>query len=163
MKEIDAGQFRPDRVRELRERAGLSRDELALLARISPETVRAAETGKRTPSARVIRALADALATTVDKLCPPAGPVALKDLRRRAGLTQRQLAETVGVSAQMVSRVEAGVYGVKDPDRWAAGYKVTRKQWVRAWEAGRAARRKRLTAKGEAQCPSTSSDSEPPQ
>ncbi|TDT93344.1 DNA-binding XRE family transcriptional regulator [Streptomyces sp. 846.5] len=162
MREIEAGRFRPERARELRERAGLSRDELAVLARISPETVRSAEIGARAPSARVIRALADALRTTVDALCPPAGRVVLRDLRRRAGLTQRQLAEKVGVSAQMVSRVEAGVYGVKDPDRWAAGYKVTRAQWTRAWEAGRAARRKKLKAKGEAegQCPGTS-ESEP--
>lgn len=141
------GVFRPSVLEELRQRAQLSRAELALLAGVSPETVRAAETGKHCPSARVLRALAEALAVPVDRLCS-AGKATprLKQLRRRTGRTQRQTAEAIGVSGQMVSRVEAGVYGVRDPARWAAGYEVSPAEWTAAWEAGREARRKEIKA-----------------
>ncbi|MEU2740953.1 helix-turn-helix domain-containing protein (plasmid) [Streptomyces sp. NBC_01136] len=141
------GVFRPSVLADLRQRAQLSRTELALLAGVSPETVRAAETGKHCPSARVLRALAEALAVPVDRLSPvgKATPT-LKQLRRRTGQTQKQTAEAIGVSGQMVSRVEAGVYGVRDPVRWAAGYQVSPAEWTAAWEAGKQARRKEIKA-----------------
>lgn len=143
-----AGVFRPDVLADLRKRAQLSRAELALLARISPETVRAAETGKRVPSARVLHAVAEALAVPVDRLSPvgKATPT-LKQLRQRTGRTQRETAEVIGVSGQMVSRVEAGVYGVRDPAPWASAYQVTPPEWTAAWEAGREARRKEIKSK----------------
>ncbi|WP_443047194.1 helix-turn-helix domain-containing protein [Streptomyces sp. NBC_00267] len=162
------GVFRPSVLAELRTRAQLSRAELALLARVSPETVRAAETGMRSPSARVLRALAEALAVPVDQLCPVgrAAPT-LKQLRRRTGQTQKETAEAIGVSGQMVSRVEAGVYGVRDPVRWAAGYQVSPSEWTAAWEAGKEARRKEIKGRkpgrrGGTAC-QPSSQPEPPQ
>lgn len=138
--------FRGDRMRELRQRDGLSRAELALLAQVSPETVRNAERGECHPSARVVRALAEALAVPVAELSPTRGTPTLKELRKRTGLTQRETAQVIGVSAGMVSKVEGGMYGVKDPGRWAAGYQVSREEWMASWEAGRAARRKTITS-----------------
>ncbi|MFP8906168.1 helix-turn-helix domain-containing protein [Streptomyces atacamensis] len=158
--------FRPDVMREVRQRAGLSRAQLAVLAQVSPETVRAAENRRHTPSVRVLRAIAEALAVPVDELCPAAGPPTLKQLRRRTGLTQKQTAQAIGVSAQMVSRVEAGVYGVRDPARWAAAYQVDRKAWTAAWEAGREARRREVQEqrdKGRGKRACRSSQPEPPQ
>lgn len=131
-------------MRELRQRDGLSRAQLALLAQVSPETVRNAERGQCAPSARVVRALAEALAVPVGELSPIRGTPTLTELRKRTGLTQRQTAEVIGVSAGMVSKVEAGMYGVRDPDRWAAGYQVTRDEWTTAWQAGRENRRRSI-------------------
>ncbi|MGW1811921.1 helix-turn-helix domain-containing protein, partial [Streptomyces sp. NPDC002078] len=48
--------FRCDLLLTRRQMAGLSCEELALLARVSPETVRRAEKGRSTPSARVVKA-----------------------------------------------------------------------------------------------------------
>lgn len=150
MADQTAGTFRADRMRELRQRDGLSRAQLALLAGVSPETVRNAETGNCRPSARVLRALAKALAVPVKELAPTQGPPSLKELRRNTGRTQKQTAEVIGVSAGMVSKVEAGMYGVRDPDRWARGYQVSRKQWLAAWEVGRTARRRAIkTGRGK--------------
>ncbi len=125
----------------LRQACGLSRAQLALIAGVSPETVRNAETGSRHPSARVTRALAVALGVPITDLSPPGGAVTLRVLRRRTGLTQRQVAEAVGVSAGMVSKVEAGMYGVRALARWAAAYGVSAKAWTAAWRAGREARK----------------------
>ncbi|MFF4709594.1 helix-turn-helix domain-containing protein [Streptomyces sp. NPDC001297] len=166
-----AGVFRPSVLAGLRQRAQLSRAELALLAGVSPETVRAAETGRRSPSARVLHALARALAVPVDRLSPVGTTTpTLKQLRGRTGRTQKETAEVIGVTGQMVSRVEAGVYGVRDPVRWAAGYQVSPAEWTAAWEAGKEARRKEIKAKpgrkpgrrGGTACQS-SSQPEPPQ
>ncbi|MGK5631295.1 helix-turn-helix domain-containing protein [Streptomyces sp. URMC 123] len=136
--------FRPERMRHHRQRAGLSLGQLALLAGISPETARKAESGARSPTARVVLSLAQALRVSADELAPSQGPVTLKQLRQRTGRTQRQVAEAIGMSAQMVSRVEAGVYRVRAPDRWAPAYQVTTDQWLVAWQAGRDAHRRRI-------------------
>jgi len=129
-------------MRELRQQRGLSRAQLALIAEVSPETVRNAERGQGSPSARVVRALAEALEVRVEELSPNRGAPTLKELRQRTGLTQKQTAEVIGVSPGMVSKVEAGMYGVSDPARWAVGYRVGREEWIKAWEAGRALRRR---------------------
>uniref|UniRef100_UPI003F49B1A4 helix-turn-helix domain-containing protein n=1 Tax=unclassified Streptomyces TaxID=2593676 RepID=UPI003F49B1A4 len=135
-------------MREVRQRAGLSRADLAVMAEISPETVRNAETGKRVPSARVAASIARALGVEVGDLAPASGEITLKQLRQYTGLTQRQTAEVIGVSAGMVSKVEAGLYGVRDPQKWATAYQVSRAVWTAAWRAGRTSRRQALATRG---------------
>ncbi|MEU1826675.1 helix-turn-helix transcriptional regulator [Streptomyces abikoensis] len=136
--------FQSECMRYHRQQAGLSLEQLALLAGVSPETVRRAESGATKPIGRVVIQIAEALRIGVEELAPsPAtGPATLKQLRQRTGQTQRQVAEAIGMSAQMVSRVEAGVYRVRDPGRWAPAYKVSPEQWSTAWQAGRDARRR---------------------
>lgn len=136
--------FRADLLLLQRREAGLSCEQLAVLAGITPETVRRAEKGPGRPSARVVRALAEALGSTVDELAPPGPRMTLRQMRQRAGSTQQEVAERVGVSTQMVGRVENGVYGVKDPDQWAAAYGVSRTRWLKAWSFGREDRRQRI-------------------
>ena len=133
--------FRSDRLRDLRTRKGLSCEQLAILAGISPETARRAEQKSRRPSGRVVAALARALDVSVDELAPVKGPLTLKQVRQRKGLTQRAVAEAAEVSTQMVSRVEGGHYGVRDRPRWAAAYQVTEDEWNQAWSHGRDVRR----------------------
>lgn len=139
--------FRPERLRDLRTRKGLSCEELAILAGISPETARRAEQHGRHPSGRVVAALARALDVSVDELAPLKGPLTLGQIRQRRALTQRAVAEAAEVSVQMVSRVEGGHYGVRDPSRWAAAYQVTEDEWSQAWSHGRDARRAALRTK----------------
>ncbi|MER7952321.1 helix-turn-helix transcriptional regulator [Streptomyces sp. NPDC096079] len=138
--------FQPSRLHEQRERARLSVEALAVLAAVSPETVRRAEQGRRKPSARVLKALADALKVPMEELAPVEGPLTLKQIRQREGITQKVMATKVGVSAHMVSRVENGVYGVREPTQWATAYGVTPSEWVEAWTAGREDRQKRIRA-----------------
>jgi transcriptional regulator with XRE-family HTH domain len=134
--------FQAARLAELRKQKGLSRGDLALLADVSPETVRSVELG-RTPSGRVARSLAEALGVPAEQLSPIGEDATLGDLRRLLGRTQRQLAEAIGVSVGMVSQTESGRYGarLRHPDLWAAAYEVTPERWARAWEAGRARHR----------------------
>ncbi|MER6845805.1 helix-turn-helix domain-containing protein [Streptomyces platensis] len=139
--------FRSSRLHELRCQANLSADQLAALSGISPETVRRVEKGDRQPSGRVLRALAAALDTSTEDLAPMSGTPTLKRLRQDKGLTQREIATAVGVSPQMVSQVERGVYGVSRPEQWAAAYGVSRKRWQAAWEAGREERRERAVGR----------------
>ncbi|MFF4291000.1 helix-turn-helix domain-containing protein [Streptomyces sp. NPDC001633] len=135
--------FRSSRLHELRCQANLSVDELAALSGISPETVRQVEKGSRQPGGRVLKALATALHTTTQDLAPTSEEPTLKRLRQEQGRTQREIAGKIGVTPQMVSQVERGVYGVSKPAQWAAAYGVSRKRWQAAWEAGREQRRQR--------------------
>ncbi|MBE9500768.1 helix-turn-helix transcriptional regulator [Streptomyces sp. GKU 257-1] len=132
--------FRPDRLREARERAGLSPEQLGVLAGVSPETARRAEGARGHPNARVARALAQALGVELDHLAPPARDLTLGQARQRTGRTQREIARALGMSVQMVSAVERGVYRARQPDRWAAAYRMSRKRWWQAWETGRQTR-----------------------
>ncbi|WP_327389151.1 helix-turn-helix transcriptional regulator [Streptomyces sp. NBC_01207] len=136
--------FRADLLLTQRQAAGLSCEELAVLAHVSPETIRRAEKGRSKPGARVTKALAEALSLPVEELAPPAPQLTLKQLRQQAGATQKEVAGRAGVSTQMVSRVENGVYGVKDEARWASAYGVSRTAWTRAWGVGRADRQRRI-------------------
>ncbi|MGW1839636.1 helix-turn-helix transcriptional regulator [Streptomyces sp. NPDC002067] len=138
--------FRSSRLNELRCQANLSIDQLAALAGVSPETVRRVEKGSRQPGGRVLAALADALRVSTQELAPPAGALTLRRIRQGKGGTQREFAARIGVSVQMVSQVERGIYGVSNPAKWAAAYGVSLKAWRSAWEAGREERRRRADA-----------------
>lgn len=141
-------QFRADLLRAKRQARGWSCEQLAVVAGITPGTVRKAEGGKVRPSPRVVKALAAALDSSVDELAPVEGPLSLRELRARRGVTQKTVAAEIGVSTGMVSKVERGKYGVKRPEAWAAAYRVSRKQWAEAWEASREAQRQRIRAHG---------------
>lgn len=140
-------QFRADLLRAKRQARGWSCEQLAVIAGITPETARKAESGTVRPSPRVVKALAAALDTSVDELAPVEGPLTLRELRTRRGVTQRTVAAEVGVSTGMVSKVENGKHGVKRPEKWAAAYGVSRTRWTEAWEAGREQQRQRIRAR----------------
>ncbi|ONI48498.1 helix-turn-helix domain-containing protein [Streptomyces sp. IB2014 011-1] len=139
-------QFLAGQLRAQREARGWSCDQLAVVAGINAATVRTAEGGTSRPSPRVVQALAAALGVPVEQLAPFEGVLTLRELRARRGLTQRDVAARVGVSTGMVSKVERGIHGVKEPGTWAASYGVSRTSWTEAWEAGRERQRQRIKA-----------------
>ena len=114
-----------DRVKKERERAGLSQTQLARICGLSGSMISCIECGKSAGSEKVLVAVARALRVNPEWLrCgsgkregdfPAPPPVAhqpfperLKQLRKQAGLSQRQLANFVGVSMAAVSCWETG-------------------------------------------------------
>lgn len=140
-------QFRADLLRSKRQARGWSCEQLAVIAGITPGTVRKAEGGTVRPSPRVVKALAAALDSSVDELAPVEGRLSLRELRARRGVTQKDVAAEVGVSTGMVSKVENGKHGVKDREGWAAAYGVSPERWTDAWDAGRETQRRRIRAR----------------
>jgi len=119
-----------ERLKTERERAGLSQTQLARMCDLSGPMISCLECGRNSGSEKVLAAVARALGVRPEWLrfgagkrendCsddlvafPPAKPQPfperLKQLRRDAGLSQRQLADYVGVSTAAVSCWETGI------------------------------------------------------
>ncbi|MEU8526425.1 helix-turn-helix transcriptional regulator [Streptomyces sp. NPDC048629] len=135
------------RARALREQAGVSVESLAAAAQMSPNTIRSAETSCHEPSPRVITAIAAALGVPPTELATRCGRPTLRDIRRRLGLSQTEMAQRIGIGRQMVSRIERGVGGVRSPRAWAAAYGLTHTQWDNAIQATRDTARQKVHAK----------------
>ncbi|MBV6700302.1 helix-turn-helix domain-containing protein [Kitasatospora aureofaciens] len=136
--------FDAARARALRLNSGVGFEDLALLAGVSPNTIRNALEGKHNPWPRVAAAIARALGVPAAELSLASGPLTLRDIRHRLGLAQKDIATRVGVCRQMVSRVERGVGGVGAPEHWARAYGLTLKQWLRAHQASQKSALKRV-------------------
>lgn len=134
------------RVRALRLESGVDIESLAAAAGVSPNTVRAAESGAHQPRPRVAAALARALGVPLEDLSSPTARATLREIRHRLGLTQTEMARRIGIGRQMVSRVERGVSGVGSPQLWAMAYGLTADQWRRALQASRDVVRQKVAA-----------------
>jgi len=116
------------RLRAERERAGLSQTKLARMCGLSGTTISCIECGKNFFSEKVLVSVSRALGVRPEWLRSGLGqregdwsvglvvipkpqpfPERIKQLRKEAGLTQRQLADFVGVSKAAVSCWETGV------------------------------------------------------
>ena len=115
------------RVRAERERAGLSQTKLARMCGLSGTMISCIECGKSAGSEKVLVSVARALGVRSEWLRSGSGtreddrsgpaifpkpqpfPERIKQLRKEAGLSQRQLADFVGVSKAAVSCWETGV------------------------------------------------------
>lgn len=142
--------FRADRLRELRMKSGLTPDDLAALVGGSRQSVFHWETGRSTPTPPVLKRLAAELDVAITVLVPlPENKLLLGDLRVRAGLTQAQAAEQLGISPTLLAEIEKGAKKVHD-ERVAALaslYGVDRATVVEVWERGRATREARARSK----------------
>jgi len=119
-----------ERVKIERERAGLSQTRLARMCDLSGPMISCLERGKSAGSEKVLVSVARALGVRPEWLrsgsgkregdwsddlaafpnaAPQPFPERLKQLRKEAGLSQRQLADFVGVSKAAVSCWETGV------------------------------------------------------
>lgn len=100
------------RIRELREEKEFSMNQLARKAGLSAAHLSEVERGLTAASLKTLEKLADVLEVPVAVLlgsaeCDPLGE-RLRRLRERVGLTQKELAEMVGVSHTLVGQVETG-------------------------------------------------------
>ena len=120
-----------ERVRTERERAGLSQTKLARICGISGNMISCIEQGKSAGSEKVQLSVARALGVRPEWLRSGSGkregdgsdglaafpkpqpfPERIKQLRKEAGLTQKRLADFVGVSTAAVSCWETGARDV---------------------------------------------------
>lgn len=132
--------FSAERLVHLRERAGLSRGELARLAGVSLGAVQSWETGRATPQV-------DTLAKAVAALGVSMGDIVLiepdqrylGDLRVFAGMTQPQLAAKAAMSTTALSSVELGHARLTDEvaKRLAAALENSVQEVVDAYERTR--------------------------
>jgi transcriptional regulator with XRE-family HTH domain len=116
------------RIRELRKRANLTLRDLARRIGVDFSYISKLENGQLPPPSEVvISRLAQALGTDYDELIELSGRLPadiarivknnarqafgqkLRKLRKKAGLTQQQLAETVGIDATYLSKIENSV------------------------------------------------------
>jgi len=119
-----------ERVKTERERAGLSQTRLARMCNLSGPMISCLERGKSAGSEKVLLSVARALGVRPEWLrsgsgkregdwsddlaafpnaAPQPFPERIKQLRKEAGLSQRQLANFVGVSTAAVSCWETGI------------------------------------------------------
>lgn len=97
-------------VQQLREERGLSRSAFAASLGVDVDTVRQWEVGISEPAVRILPRLAAAVGVEVEDLHRRATEVrTLRDLRRRAGLTQEAVGLALGVSKSAISTAERGL------------------------------------------------------
>jgi transcriptional regulator with XRE-family HTH domain len=125
------------RLRKEREQAGLSQTQLARMSNLSGPMISCLERGESAGSEKAVTAVARALGVGLEWLrsglgnrepdcpddhatsynaAPQPFPERIRQLRKEAGLSQKQLAELVGVSKAAVSCWETGVRGVPAGD-----------------------------------------------
>ncbi|NKR53076.1 helix-turn-helix domain-containing protein [Rhodococcus hoagii] len=114
--------FDPVRLRLTREGAKISRAELARLTGVGPSTYSQWELGTAYPRPDSLARCAFNLGINMDDLFViPLDQAYLGDLRVRRGFLQKDLAERLGVSEQLVGSIERGQGGLSDElaERWA--------------------------------------------
>ncbi|RKE03011.1 helix-turn-helix transcriptional regulator [Streptomyces sp. TLI_171] len=101
--------FRPDRLVAERTKAGLSRQDLAHKAGIRPAVLDDYEAGARTPNAKMLAGLAEAVGCQLQDLLNPVEERDLRTLREQAsGLGPGAAAAAVQMSRGSLAMLEAG-------------------------------------------------------
>ncbi|GAG31650.1 unnamed protein product, partial [marine sediment metagenome] len=117
---------KPKQLKRLRKRLALTQAELARRIGVSAAAITSWETGKMAPGRKSRQALADLMQTPREQVAEPPqkgkgvrpratprggarlSPKNIKAIRKDAGLSQRQMAEKMGVSTNAVYNWEAG-------------------------------------------------------
>ena len=107
--------FRAGVLRQARVDGGYSRPELAGLVGVSSATVKAWETGRRTPTPPAMARLAKVLGVDDLEVPGPDDAADLADLRERLGFSVGLAAEHLGMSGRALADVEAGLALPPDP------------------------------------------------
>lgn len=135
--------FRADKLRELRERAGLTPDDLAARLGATRQAVSTWETGRSIPTPEMLGKIASTLDAAVVALVPIAPHRRdLRDLRVHAALNQVQAAAALNVSPTTVGETEKGrkVVDHEMARKFAELYNVTVVSLIEAWERTNQAR-----------------------
>ncbi len=101
--------FRPDEFRAARKKAGLSQKQLAARLEVSQSQVSDWERGAVNPRARSLYTAAELLEVSMTELVDFDTEPTLRQLRQRAGLSQRDLASSLAISQQAYNKLERGV------------------------------------------------------
>ncbi len=115
--------FSPTRLRQCRTERGLTLEQLATGAvsegarGLDPTAISHYEGGRRQPDVTLIGPLARALGVTNADLLEPVGDLTLRYLRERAGLSQGQVADDLGIKTAAYSKLELGQTLRVSPDR----------------------------------------------
>lgn len=142
--------FSPTDLRAYRERAKLTLEELADKAGVSVQSLSAWERNVNVPGVKPLGAVAAALRVRVANLIPvPDGDLELDHLRTRAVLTQKDVAERLGVSETVVAQLERGRKQIKADrvNELATIYDVDPSVVEQAWLRTVETRRIRLQSK----------------
>jgi len=101
--------FSGARLRRYRDGRGLTMDDLAAAAAVSPQAISAWETGRSAPTPHLLHRVVGILHITVADLVPiPQQRWRLQDLRVQAGMTQTAAAAALGISPTQLGRYEKG-------------------------------------------------------
>lgn len=133
--------FSGARLRAMRTERGWSRGRLAARIDASLPTIAGYERGQHTPPPPVLRRLADALGVDPRELLSmPIEEWTLGEHRSVTGLHQRDVAGTLSVAQDRLSRIELGYERPDDPllQQLAELYASTTEQLTAAWERTRA-------------------------
>lgn len=125
------------------DRHNITAEDLADEVGVSHQAVSSWLSGLTTPAPGSLVRIADALSLSPADLTPgTAGRAYIGDLRARAGLTQGQAAQQVGIAASGLSAIERGRRRVDEDiaTRLAVILKVSEQDVLTAWENGLADR-----------------------
>lgn len=129
--------FDPSAFSQAREAAGMSRKDLARLARTGRATIDNWETGRVTPQIDVLVRAAKALNAPLDTFVSiPPNQRYPGDLRVLRGLTQPQLANATGLSTTTIGSIERGEVTLSDANAQAiaAALKLSPQTYQQAFE-----------------------------
>jgi transcriptional regulator with XRE-family HTH domain len=132
--------FSPAALSQARQRAGLSRQDLARLARTGRATIDNWESGRATPQIDVLVRVATVLGLAVDKLVHiPSHQRFPGDWRVLRGFTQPQLAVATGLSTTTIGAIERGEVALTDTNAAAisAALDMTSRTYRQAYERAR--------------------------
>jgi len=143
--------FSPEALRRAMQRAEVSAEELATLIGLTRQAVQKWLRGDSSPAPRSLPRIAEALGVDPAQLTPGATAAPrLSDLRVRAGLSQVETAERLGIGATTLRGLEAGTHRELSPelaDAIADLYSVTAEEVAGAHAASLETRAKWASAR----------------
>jgi len=96
-------------IQKARNAAGLTQDEVAKYLGVHHNTIQQYEVGVREPSVTTLIRLADMFGCTVNDFVYEDPILKIVRLRKKLGATQKDVADAMGVTPQMISQWENGV------------------------------------------------------
>ncbi|RGP48272.1 XRE family transcriptional regulator [Rhodococcus erythropolis] len=143
--------FSAARLRRYRQARKATIEDLADAAGVSPQAISAWENGRAAPTPELLARVASKLRITVADIVPiPDDELSLSDRRAHAGLTQSRAAESLGISATLLGRIEKGKkeYDLSRAQQLADLYGVDVDMIERSWQRDRE-RRKAIATRFE--------------
>lgn len=127
-----------ERLRVIRTARRISRRRIARQIGVAIGTVAAWEQGRNAPTVRHLRAVAEVLDVPIAHLAPLPPIPTVRALRERAGLSQQEFADEIGISTGTLAANEHGDSWPSGAARWCEVLDVDEATLRAAWEYARA-------------------------